>query len=165
MIETTSQNNSLESRILKKIKSGEIHMRPKAFFILKISLLVFVALLTFITSVLLWSFIIFSIKVEGHLYLLGFGSYGLHHLMLIFPWFLFFGNVVLLLFLDWLLKLFKFGYHRSLVYLFLGTLFIITILGLIVNITHFHRNFCEGGLNRWESSHSWCFKNRLQQYR
>ena len=138
MNDTKPQNNSLTEQILKKIEVGEVSMKPKAYFIARVGLLMFVLVLTFLTSALLISYILFSIKAGGKIFLLGFGTRGLFEFVLMFPWLLLVINVILLLFLDSLLKHFKFAYNRPILYLFLGTLVVITLFGSLINFTPFH---------------------------
>ena len=136
----TSQNNNIKEEIFKKIEAGEVSMTPKAYFVLKVALFIFVMFITFITSVLLVSYILFFVRAEGHLFLLGFGTRGFYEFVLVFPWILLLIDALLLLFFDWLLKRFRFGYHSPIIYLFLGTLAVITIFGCIIYRTPFHRN-------------------------
>ena len=48
-------------------------MRPKAFFTLKVIALAVVSVLTLVTTVLLFSFVLFSVRASGEMLLLGFG--------------------------------------------------------------------------------------------
>jgi hypothetical protein len=139
MNEINTQNNNLKEQILNKIKSGEVAMRPKAYFVCKVFLLMFVSFLTFIVSVILVSYLLFSIRVGGGIFLLGFGTRGFYEFILIFPWILLLINILLLLILDSLLKRFKFGYNRPMLYLFLVTLTAITFLASLINFTPFHK--------------------------
>ncbi len=138
MNETTSQNYNIKEKILKKIETGEVAMRPKAFFMLKVFLLLFIVLLTFIASILLVSYLLFSISVGGGIFLLGFGTKGFYEFILVFPWILLLINIGLLVILDLLLKRFKFGYNRPILYLFLISLVAITLFGFLINFTPFH---------------------------
>ncbi len=135
--ETLGQKN-IKDLILKKIQAGEISMKSKYYFTLKVSVLVFVVLVTILTSALLISYTFFSLEMGGHMALLDFGGRGLYNFFLVFPWLLLLVNVLLLLFLDFLLKRFRFGYRSPIIYLFLGTLGAITVLGYLINFTSLH---------------------------
>ncbi len=139
MNETNPQNNNLKDQILKKIKSGEVAMRPRAYFVAKVLLVSFVVFITFITSALLISYILFSIKAQGGIFLLSFGTRGFYEFILVFPWILLLINIFLLIVLDLLLKHFKFCYNRPLLYVFLISLTTITVFGSLVNYTSFHQ--------------------------
>jgi hypothetical protein len=64
----------------------------------------------------------------------------LFEFFLLFPWFLLLADVGLILVLDWLLKKFKVGYHNPVLFVFLGSLLLITLFGSVVNMTSFHKN-------------------------
>lgn len=136
----TQQNNSFKEEILKKISAGEVSMRPRAYFVLKMFILVFVVIVTTITSILLISYTLFILHTGGHVFLLGFGAKGIYEFLMIFPWLLLIFNIILLLFLDFLLKRFKFAYNRPILYVFLGTLVAITLCGSLFNFTSFHKD-------------------------
>ena len=127
----TSQNNSLKNKVLGKIQAGEIHMKSKSYFVLRVILTIFVVLLILIISGLIISFILFSLKTSGRLFLLDFGMRGVMGFAFGFPWLLLFVDIVLLVILDYMLKSFRFGYHSPVVYLFLGTF----IFALVFNPT------------------------------
>ena len=135
----TINNNKITQEVLKKIECGEVKMRSKTYFVLKVGILMFITFITFVTSVILVSYLIFSMKVGGQFLLLGFGTKGIYRFLLILPWFLLVFNAFLLFFLDYLLRRFKFGYNSPLVYLFLGTLVFVTTFSFIVNYTSFHK--------------------------
>ncbi len=132
-------NEQLKDQVLRKIEEGKISMKPKAYFVFKVILLGTITVITFIITAVLVSYIIFSLKTGGHLFLLGFGARGIYKFLLLFPWVLFIIDAILLLFLDWLLKQFKFGYHSPIIYLFLVSLALITVFGSLIDVTSFHR--------------------------
>ncbi|MBA3732775.1 hypothetical protein H0W91_00130 [Patescibacteria group bacterium] len=140
MSNATEQNNNLKDLVLRKIESGELSMKPKYYFVLKVSLLIFIAFVTFMLSALLVSYILFSLREGGQFFLIGFGTRGLYEFFMVFPWLLLGLDILLLLFLDWLLKSFRFGYNSPIIYLFSGSLLLITVLGSLINFTSFHDN-------------------------
>jgi hypothetical protein len=146
-MENQDQNN-LKEAILEKIQKGEVKMRPKAFFFVKVAFLVVVAFITFVVSVLLVSYTFFNLKAGGHLFLLSFGGRGFYEFFLLFPWFLLLVDVGLILFLDGLLKRFKFGYHNPVLYVFIGSILIVTVAGSFINMTSFHKNILQMAENK-----------------
>jgi len=113
-------------------------MRPKAYFAFKLAILACLATLVLITSVLLISFTLFSVKATGHLLLLGFGWHGFNAFMALFPWTTFCVDIVLVFLLDMLLRYFEFGYRRSIIFLFLATAVLLVLIGYGVSMTSFH---------------------------
>lgn len=136
----TSQQNNIKNQILDKIKSGEVNMKPKFYFKLRLIALIVTIFLTFILSITLVSYVLFSISIGGGMSLLGFGAKGIYHFFMALPWFILLLDVLLIVFLDWLLKSFRFGYNSSVLFLFVVTLVSITALASIINSTSFHKN-------------------------
>ncbi len=141
MNDETIKNNILRQKILSQIQEGKLKMRPKAFFVCQVIVLSIVVFFTFIISIFLISYILFTIKSSGNMYLLGYGKRGLYEFLMVFPWLIFILDMVLLLFLDWLLKKFEFGYHSPVIYLFVGTLLVITGGGTLLNFTSINEVF------------------------
>ena len=104
-------------------------MRSKSYFILKVALLVIVALLVLVTSALLVSFMIFSLRVSGRLFLLGFGDRGLLTFFVTFPWFILLADILFVVLFERLLNHFKFGYRTPLVYTLGASALIIILAG------------------------------------
>jgi hypothetical protein len=130
---------NIKNEVLKKIETGQIYMKPKSFYYFKIILLILSAFFGLIISALLLSYIFYSIRIGGYLYLLGFGTRGVYEFIMVFPWLLLVLDVVILIFVDWLIKSFKFGYNSPVIYLFLGTFMLMTIFGSLINFTSFNR--------------------------
>jgi hypothetical protein len=130
--------NNIKDQVFEKINKGELNMKPKAYFVAKVAILVFITAVTFIVSALLISYIIFSMHEGGNLFLLSFGARGLYRFFLIFPWILLCSIIILIFVLEWLLNKFRFGYNKPLVYLFLGTLVFLTVVGSLIDLTSFH---------------------------
>jgi len=132
------QKDKIQENVLDKIRSSEVNMRPKFYHNLKVVLLVVVVFAILIISSLLFSFIIFTVKVSGHLFLIGFGERGLVAFFLLFPWKYLLVDILLIIALEWTLKQFRFGYRSPLAYLLAG-IFIITVLaGILINALHLH---------------------------
>ncbi len=133
------QSNNLKDQILQKIKSGEVHMKPKYYFVLRVVALAVTIFLTVILSIILVSYVLFSINVSGQFFLLGFGARGFYQFLMALPWFILVLDILLVVFLDWLLKSFRFGYNSPILILFVITLVSITALATLLNFTSFHR--------------------------
>lgn len=131
--------NEMQAEVLKRIRSGELRMRPRFFFLLKTALVVLIAALILLLSVWLASFISFGLRLNGHESLLGFGAQGPITFLIIFPWSLAIVDLILIGLLGWLLRRFKFGYRRPFVYLMVALLLIGALTGLLFDReTSFH---------------------------
>lgn len=149
MKEENIQQNSIKDEILQKIKSGQVSMRPKYYFVIKLVALAITIFITFLLSSFIVSYVIFSIKTSGQTSLLDFGPRGLYHFILALPWFVLVADILLITFIDWLLKSFRFGYNSSALFLLVVTMVSITVLATIINYTSFHKIL----LNKAENRH------------
>ncbi len=141
MNEELIKTNDLKQKVLDQIQKGQVKMRPRVFFLFQVIALSFLVILIFLISVLLVSYMLFLVKTNGSLLLLGFGKRGLYEFFLVFPWLILIVDILLLFFLDFLLKKFKFGYHSPIIYLFLGTMVVIVVSGSLPTFSSVHGNF------------------------
>ena len=141
------EEQDIKKNVLEKITKEEVKMTPRFHFVLKLVGLFALLILTLVVSSLLVSYILFTLKVSGHLFLLGLGMKGLQAFLLLFPWIYLIVDCILLVILDWLLKRFSFVYHSPVVYLTLATLAVILVFGFIINYTSFHGNLQKNAHN------------------
>ena len=128
----------IQNGVLEKIRAGQVRMRPRAYFIARLTLTVLVAVLALVISTFVISFVFFSLHESGERFLLGFGNKGILTFLLLFPWASLLLDIVVLFVLEWLLQSFKFGYRISLLMIFLGIFACSTILGILVTLTPLH---------------------------
>ncbi len=139
MNEQTINNLKIKEEVLKKIESGEVNMRPKSFFYLKVILFFLTLFIGLVVSSVLISYILYSLRISGQLNLFSFGAKGIYEFIMIFPWLVLILDVFVLLCVDWQLKSFRFGYNSPIIYLFLGSFMLMTIFGSLVNFTSFNK--------------------------
>lgn len=132
------QKNSIDDKIIDKIKKGEIKMKPRIFFILKIFLMILGALSLFFFIIYLISFIIFSLRASGALFLPRFGFLGVRMLFGYLPWFLIGIVLVLIIFLEIFSKRFTFIYRRPIIYSLLIIIILVLAIGFLIERTSLH---------------------------
>jgi hypothetical protein len=130
--------DSIEKNVLEKIQSGEVKIRSRMYFVLKVVTLIIVALLVFVTSALLVSFMIFSLRVSGRFFLLGFGDRGLLAFFITFPWFILVADILFIILFERLLNHFKFGYRLPLLYTLGASALFIILAGLALDRISIH---------------------------
>jgi hypothetical protein len=108
-------------------------MHSRSYFVARVALTLAVGIGVLAISAWIASFICFSISTSGQLFLLGYGAHGWQIFFTLFPWLLFSIDVVLILFLEWLLQGFKFGYRVPLLSLVAYVLVGSIVLGLMLN--------------------------------
>lgn len=130
---TTPTSHDLKDEVLNKIRTGDVHMKPKSYFALKIILLAFVAALVVIVAAWLVSFIIFSLNISERSTLLGFGWRGVRTFLWLFPWRLLLVEIVLIALLGTLIRYFRFSYQSPMLYSLLGGMILSGLLALVMN--------------------------------
>lgn len=133
-----NNQKKLKDKILDKIKTGNIKMKPKSYFALKTILVLALIVVTVVILSFLVSFVIFSIRESSRLFLLGFGDAGIRTFFITFPWFLLVIEIILLIIVDILLKHFKFAYKTPFIYLILSTTIFVMVISVFVSVTPVH---------------------------
>ncbi len=131
--ETQSTKTNIKDRILEEIRCGDVSMRPKLFFTLKVAVLGVLTFGMLLASILIINFIIFGVRTDSHHMLLGFGSRGLQSFLYFFPWTLLVVDLVLVVILVKLLCRFRFVYKRPVIYSLVGLLSVIVVLGFTLD--------------------------------
>ncbi len=127
----------IREKVLERIKRG-VPMRSRAYFVVRAAASAVVSLLVLALSAYILSFITFSVHESGEQFLLGFGGRGLQTFFVLFPWLPTTLDIVLILFLEWLLQGFRFGYRLSLATLFGAVLVISTVAAALISATPFN---------------------------
>lgn len=128
-----TKNSSIKEKLLKDIKSGSVHMTPRAFFMLKIVATILVTTAVVITTLLIFNFLFFSIRISNTAALLHFGERGLVTFLHFFPWPLLALDIVFLLILQRLLRQFRFAYSVPMLYLLVLLIALSALFGYMLD--------------------------------
>ncbi|KND49270.1 MAG: hypothetical protein AB203_02645 [Parcubacteria bacterium C7867-008] len=115
-----SQHDQFQNEVLERIRSGQLQMKPRLFFVLKSVCIILITVFILLISVWLVSFISFGLRLTGNESLLGFGAKGSLIFLVLFPWWLALLDLGLVALLAWLVRRFSFGYRRPLLYLLIA---------------------------------------------
>lgn len=129
---------SLVERVLNKVQSGQVKMRPKIYFVLRVVLMVLGVITVALFALFLISFISFALGISGVWSMPGFGLRGLGAFFVSMPWLLILMALLLILVLEILVKHFAFAYRRPIIYSVLAILLIVFLGSFIINRTQFH---------------------------
>lgn len=124
---------SMKEQILKRINANTLHMRPKLYFTAQVIALVALTFAILVISVFICNFILFSIRINSHDVLLGFGPRGFEAFIILFPWPLLVLDGGLIILLQRLLRKFRFGYKSPVLLLFAGLIVLTGAIGLILD--------------------------------
>ncbi len=139
-MEQTTIHNRIDE-VLEKIKTKKIGAHSKTFFRLRMVAFIVLLIAICVTSILLCSFIMFTLRMGGQSNVIGFGSQGVLLFFALFPWFLFLFDVMLIGLLGSLMRHTSFGYKVPGMYVLGMILTIIIISGYIMDTkTTFHNN-------------------------
>ncbi|HEV3245376.1 MAG TPA: hypothetical protein VG102_03385 [Candidatus Paceibacterota bacterium] len=130
-------HNRIQQNVLERLKRG-VPMRSRAYFIVRLTVLAITSLLVLALTAYVLSFIVFSLHESGEQLLLGFGLRGVQTFLILFPWLPAIVDVLLIVFLDWLLQGFAFGYRVPLLVLFCVTLAASGVIAAVINGTAFN---------------------------
>jgi hypothetical protein len=133
MTDHTPDQISIKDRILTSIQSGDVTMRPKIHFTLKVAALMAVTFSVLVITVFIFNFISFSLRVSDHETLLLFGSDGLLAFLYFFPWFLLAVDLALIALLEWMVRRFRFGYSTPALYLLAGLIVSTVAAGFVID--------------------------------
>ena len=132
-MENNHPKETIRDAILRKIRGGELSQHSRLYFMLHVAAVVLVALVVLTLSVLIFNFILFSIRINNHDSLLGFGPRGLETFLLIFPWPLLLIDVALVFVLESLLRRFRFAYKIPVLYLLAGLILAAAACALFID--------------------------------
>lgn len=118
----------IKEKILGEIKSGTVSMRPKFVFTLQLISIVLLSIIVFFLTIFILNFIMFSIRINQYGILPPFGPRGVNPFM-IFPWYLFFVDIIFLFILEKLLRKFRVCYKIPVIYLLFGLVVVVATLG------------------------------------
>lgn len=132
--------NNLKQNILKKIKTGELNMKPHWHFVLKGLLMVVGIIIVALCVVYLLSFILFTLKQTGVGFAPLYGFRGLSMFVLSSPWLLIVFAAAFLALLYILVSKYSFSYQQPLIYSMVGIVLLVLVGSFAINQTSAHRN-------------------------
>ncbi len=130
MSNDNKENTGIKKKILEKIQSEQVKMRPKWQFVLKAALLIIGIIFIVLILLYLTSFTFFILRQTGVWFLPAFGLRGIGALFVSLPWLLIFLGLIFIFLLETAARRYTFAYRQPL-------LFSVTILILLVLITSF----------------------------
>lgn len=132
---------NFKQNILNKIKSGEIDMKPRWYFVFKGLLLVLGLISMSLVVVYLISFILFALRQSGVGFAPAYGFRGLSMFVIGSPWLLILSSGFFLLLLYVLVSRYSFSYRRPLLYSMIGVVSLVLLSSLVIGQTGAHRDF------------------------
>lgn len=139
-ISNNTKKATLTDKIIGRLKGGQVKMRPRIYFILRIVLIILITLFIALTALYLVSFIFFSLRASGVWFLPGFGWPAAGAFFSSLPWLLILVAFVLIVVLELLVKHFAFAYRRPILYSILAILVFAFLGSFIIGQTSFHPN-------------------------
>ena len=127
---------SLRDLIAEKIKHGEIKMHSRAYFFAQAFAVIVAIILIVILAIVVSSFLVFTLRASGRIFLPETGWHGIGLFLERFPWLILLIVVVLVMALELLVK--RFSYKRPIVYTFGFILALIIVAGTVVGYTALH---------------------------
>lgn len=133
-----NEKQNIKEEVLKKIQSGDIEMKSKAYFALKTFGIVVGALFALGTLLYIVSFIMFALRMSGATTLHSFGLPGVLILFSSLPWMLILLAGLLFVVVEVLGRYFAFVYRRPLLYSIIAVIVIVGAIGMLVDKAELH---------------------------
>ncbi len=138
--------NELKEKLLNRIKTGEVAMRPRWHFVLKAVLAVTGILLLAIALLYLVSFMLFALRETGVVFAPAFGLRGLLFFVTASPLLLVGLVIVFVTTLEILVRKYAFGYRNSLLYSLMALILVVLLGSFAIMQTPMHDRIAD--LNR-----------------
>jgi len=134
----TKHTNGVGDDVMKAIREGHVHMRPRWHFLLLSALTLTGAILAFLTLLYIVSLGVFFLRDSGALFAPSFGARGWLTLLRSLPWLLIGFVVIFFVILEYLVKRYAFVYKKPLLLSVSGILCIVFIGGVAIARTPLH---------------------------
>ncbi len=128
----------LAEKVLSKLKTDKVKMKPKIHFILRTLLIVLGIVVLALFILYLISFVTFTLRASGLWFLPGFGFHGVRILFTSIPWLLVLTALFLIVILETLVERFSFAYRRPILYSTIAIVLIVVVSSFLINKTQFH---------------------------
>jgi len=142
------KNNNIEKEISEKIKSGDIKMKSRAYFVWRAILFITAIVVLFLFAIYLISFIIFTLRTSGVWFLPNFGFHAIGILLGSLPWLLIALSMVLILALEAFAEKISFVYHRPVMYSLIFIVVVVFLASLLIGMTSFHSSLFESAYDQ-----------------
>lgn len=134
------QQKSIRDKVLNKIETGDVKMKPKIYFILRTVLLITGTVVIFLFILYLISFIVFFMRISGVWFLPEFGFPGIRIFLYSLPWLLILISLILFVTLEIFAKRFTFVYRRPIIYSILIIITFVLLGSFVIGKTRLHPN-------------------------
>ena len=128
----------MKDRVLGRIKSGQVAMHSQFYFAMRIAALVVVLLLALVVSILLFTFLFFTIRINIHDAMSPLGADWWLMFARFFPWHLLILDILLVAAAEWLMRSFLFAYRSPAVYLLFVLLAFVLALAAFIDHAGFN---------------------------
>lgn len=134
------KKENLKDLIIKKIKTGDLKMKSKVYFMTKGLLFSLLILITALLAFYFASFVVFALRANGIFVAPLFGIKGIGIFISSLPWLLLSIVFLAIISLEILVRYFSFGYRQPIFYSLLFIVGIVLAGTFFVDKTHLHRN-------------------------
>jgi len=152
---------NLKNEILKKIKKGEIKMKPRWYFILGSIITFFGFLFSTISAILIFNLILFLFRTHyGPMY-----HYRLQLILTNYPWWLIILGIILLILGIKILKNYDFSYKKNFLVIIIVYFLIIFLSVYLIDYFNLNKSFYNRGfIKRFYENKKQIFKDKNLKY-
>lgn len=128
----------MQEKVLETIKSGQVSMRPRWYFVLRAALLLTGIFILSLALLFILSFILFALRQAGAWFMPSLGPRGWYAFARSLPWTLISLSLIFLFILEVLVRRYAFAYRKPLIYSLCGLVIAAIAGSYVVLSTQFH---------------------------
>lgn len=132
--------SQFKDKILEKIKSEEVKMKPKMYFVFTSMLYIVGLTLGTIFTVYLLSFLLYFFTSQSLEHTRNFGLYGIKIFLISLPWIIILLSIILFIILEILVRHFKFGYKKPIIYSLSAIIIFMSLTSLVIAKTSLYNH-------------------------
>lgn len=133
-------NDEIKQTIMRSIRSGDLHMRPRWHFILKSALFALGVLIFVLALAYAVSLVVFFLERSGAWFVPAFGGRGWIEFFRSIPWLLIILIALFAIVLEILVRRYSFAYRKSILTTGAVVLAIVFVGGFVISLTPLHRD-------------------------
>ena len=133
-MKNNKEDKTIEDRIIDSIKSGQLHMKPRWYFVLRLIFNILLTCIVFFIIIYLLSFIGLVLREKEFFNVFDLSPGGMRILMNSVPWIIVMLSISLVMVLYVLVKDYSFVYKKPVIYVLSGLVLFVVITGFVIHM-------------------------------
>ncbi len=138
--EEKSEAKTIQQNVLAAIKAGQVHMKPRWYFVLQAGLFIVGLILVFIAALFIGSFFLFTLHQNGTWFTPAFGSEGIKELFSALSVGFVIAATLFIMLLQILVRKYSFAYGKPVLFTVLGVVVLVVGGSFLIQSSHVHES-------------------------